>query len=156
MLESIPKHESLTVEFKSDRGRLPDADLAAAVICLANTEGGDLYVGIEADGKVTGLHPAHQNVAGLAAMIANRTVPPLSVRVEAIDTPSGRVAKVAVPKSRQLVATSEGLVLGSYHTWILPNSWGARSATRGTWPNPALKRTTACGLRNLISMPPAR
>ncbi len=110
MPESIPEQESLTVEFKSDRGRLPDADLAAAVICLANSEGGELYVGIEADGKVTGRHPAHQNVAGLAAMIANRTVPPLSVRVEAIDTQNGRVAKVTVPKSRQLVATSEGVL----------------------------------------------
>lgn len=106
----LPSHESLTVEFKSDRDRLPDSELAAAVVCLANTDGGDLYIGIEPDGSVTGLHAAHQNVAGLAAMIANRTVPPLSVRVEAIDTRSGRVAKVMVPKSRQLVATSDGIL----------------------------------------------
>jgi ATP-dependent DNA helicase RecG len=106
----IPERESLTVEFKSDRDRLPDSELVAAVICLANTDGGDLYVGVEADGKVTGLHPTHANVAGLAAMIANRTVPPLSVRVEAIDVPTGRVARVSVPKARQLIATSEGLL----------------------------------------------
>lgn len=36
----IPKVESLTVEFKSDRKRLPDAELVEAVVCLANAEGG--------------------------------------------------------------------------------------------------------------------
>lgn len=106
----IPKRESLTVEFKSGRDRLPDNDLVAAVVCLANTDGGELFVGVEPDGSVSGLHATHQNVAGLAAMIANRSVPPLSVRVESIDTKDGRIAKVSVPKSRQLTATSEGLL----------------------------------------------
>lgn len=110
MDDLIPKTESLTIEFKSDRERLPDTDLVAAVICLANTEGGDLFIGVEADGSVSGLHAAHANVAGLAAMIANRTVPPLSVRVEAIDVAGQRVAKVSVPKARQLIATSDGLL----------------------------------------------
>lgn len=106
----IPERESLTVEFKSDRNRLPDRDLVAAVICLANTEGGEVYVGVEQDGKVTGLHPSHQNVAGVAALIANQTSPPLAVRVEVLAVGEHRVAKIVVPKSRQLVATSEGLL----------------------------------------------
>jgi ATP-dependent DNA helicase RecG len=110
MTRLIPEHESLTVEFKSDRDRLPDRELAAAVICLANTDGGELYVGVEDDGTVTGLHPAHGNVTGLTAMIANTTIPPVSVRVEALDIDGQRVAKILVPKSRQLVATSEGLL----------------------------------------------
>lgn len=110
MASLIPERESLTVEFKSDRDRLPDAELVAAVICLANTDGGDLYIGVETNGSVSGLHATHANVAGLAAMIANRTVPPLSVRVEAIDVSEGRVAKVSVPKARQLIATSDGLL----------------------------------------------
>lgn len=107
----IPDRESMTVEFKSDRDRLPDRDLVAAVVCLANAEGGELYVGVEEDGTPTGLHEAHHNVQGLAAMIANRTVPPLSVRVEALEVAGNRVAKVNVPKSRQLVATSDGVLL---------------------------------------------
>ena len=36
---AIPSEESLTVEFKSDRKRLPDAELVAAVLYLANVEG---------------------------------------------------------------------------------------------------------------------
>jgi ATP-dependent DNA helicase RecG len=100
----------LTIEFKSDLKRLSDKDLAAAVVCLANTEGGDIYLGVEKDGQVTGLHQEHQNLAGLTAMIANRTNPPLSIRLEAIDIQGKRIARLMVPKSRRLVSTSEGLL----------------------------------------------
>ncbi len=110
MTRDIPERESLTVEFKSDRARLADRDLIAAVICLANTEGGELYLGVEDDGRVTGLHPVHQNLTGLTALIANLTSPPLTARVEAIDVEPHRIARISVPKSRQLVATSDGLL----------------------------------------------
>jgi len=110
MTRDIPERESLTVEFKSDRDRLSDRDLIAAVICLANTEGGDIYLGVEDDGTVTGLHRAHQNLTGLTALIANLTSPPLTVRVEAMDVERRRIVKISVPKSRQLVATSDGLL----------------------------------------------
>ncbi len=110
MINLIPEQESLTVEFKSDRKRLPDSDLVGAIVCLANTEGGELYLGVEKDGVATGLHPEHQNLTGLTVLIANRTNPPLSVRVELLETGGKRVARIMVPKSRQLVATSDGLL----------------------------------------------
>jgi ATP-dependent DNA helicase RecG len=110
MTRTIPTTESLTVEFKSDRQRLPDRELVAAVVCLANTEGGVIYLGVEKDGTVTGLHPEHQYLTGLAAMIANRTAPPLSVRVEVLQEEGKRVASILVPMSRRLVATSDGLL----------------------------------------------
>lgn len=110
MKRLIPDRESLTVEFKSDRKRLPDRELIASVVCLANTEGGEIYLGVENDGKVTGLHPSHQNVTGVVALIANHTVPPLTVRIEVLEINSQRVFKITVPKSRQLVATTEGLL----------------------------------------------
>ena len=49
---------------------------------LANTQGGYLIVGIEDNGKITGLHKKHQNMQGLASLIASRTVPSLSVKTE--------------------------------------------------------------------------
>jgi ATP-dependent DNA helicase RecG len=109
-MSMLPERESLTVEFKSDRDRLPDRELVAAVVCLANSEGGELYLGVEDDGSPTGLHAAHQNLTTLGAFIANRTNPPLSVRVEAVKIGGQRVAKICVPKSRHLVATSEGIL----------------------------------------------
>ena len=106
----IPDKESITVEFKSDLKRLPDRDLIAAVVCLVNTEGGEIYLGVEKNSKVTGLHQAHQNIAGLTALIANRTNPPVSVRVELLMIDNKRVAKIIVPKSKRLVSTSEGVL----------------------------------------------
>jgi ATP-dependent DNA helicase RecG len=106
----IPERETLTVEFKSDRDHLPDRELIAAVVCLANTDGGELDIGVEDDGQVTGLHPEHRSFAGVAALIANRTVPPLSVRAEALMVEGTPVGKLLVPKARSLVATSEGLL----------------------------------------------
>ncbi len=81
----IPESESLIVELKSDKNRLPDKDLVLAAVCLANTDGGIIYLGVENDGRPTGLHPDHRDITGMTAMIANRTVPPLSVRAALVD-----------------------------------------------------------------------
>ncbi len=106
----ITQGESLTVEFKSDLKCLPDRELLAAVVSLANTDGGDLLLGVEDDGTITGLHPNHRNITTLPSLIANRTNPSLSVRVETVEIPQGLIARIQVPKSRQLVSTSEGLL----------------------------------------------
>jgi ATP-dependent DNA helicase RecG len=110
MTRTIPIRESLTVEFKSDRNRLPDRELIATVVCLANTDGGEIYLGVEDDGTITGLHQEHLNLAPLAAMIANRTNPPVSVRVTALQEDGKPIARIEVPQSTRLIATSDGLL----------------------------------------------
>lgn len=106
----IPTSESLTVEFKSDRRCLSDRELLETIVCLANTEGGAVYLGVEDDGTPTGLHANHANVDGLGAMIANRTVPSVAVGVERLEIEGVAVARIEVPKARQLVATSDGVL----------------------------------------------
>ncbi|MCS6844058.1 MAG: ATP-binding protein [Caldilineales bacterium] len=104
-----------TLEFKSDRGPLSDADLVETVVCLAKAEGGKLFIGVEQDGKITGLHPRHQtDPHHLEALISARTVPPLNVQVFFLNLPSGTVAVVEVPRSNQPVATSDGRMLIRY------------------------------------------
>jgi ATP-dependent DNA helicase RecG len=105
----LPTSESLTVEFKSDRKRLGDDELIEAVVCLANTEGGAVYLGIEDDGAVTGLHASRPEPKGLAALIANRTAPAVIVDVETLDINGARVVRLNVPKATQVVSTSQGL-----------------------------------------------
>ncbi|MGQ9677377.1 MAG: RNA-binding domain-containing protein [Chloroflexota bacterium] len=100
--------ETLTVEFKSDLKRLPDRDIIATVVALANTEGGIVLVGVEDDGTVTGIHRDHSDPPGLAALIANRTIPPVTVEVELVKTRGHSVLRVRVPKARSIVSTSEG------------------------------------------------
>lgn len=107
----IEKKESLTVEFKSDRKRLSDSVLVDAVVAMANTEGGVIYEGIEDDGTVTGVHPAHKDAPGLCAMVANKTLPSVRVCSELVDVEGTTVMKVTVPVSPQIVATSDGRVL---------------------------------------------
>jgi len=107
----IRQGESLRLEFKSDVKGLPDRDLTAAVVSLANTEGGDVLLGVEDDGTVTGLNDKHLNVSGIPALIANKTNPSLTVSVERYDLQTGSAARITVPKSRQLVSTSEGLLV---------------------------------------------
>jgi len=48
------------LEFKSDKTRLSDRDLVSAISALANTDGGELWLGVENDGTVSGLHPDHK------------------------------------------------------------------------------------------------
>ena len=104
----LPKRETLTVEFKSDRKKLSDAEIFEAVVAFANTEGGDLYLGIEDDGEVTGVHKLHESVTTVSAFIANNTMPPVSVRAEIIED-KYPVLKISVPKSYSgIVATVSG------------------------------------------------
>jgi ATP-dependent DNA helicase RecG len=110
ILELIDQGESLTVEFKSDLKCLPDRELVAAVVALANTEGGELLLGVDDDGAITGLHANHINLAGLPALIANKTNPSIAVKVESVQLNGFPIARIIVPKSRQLVSSSDGLL----------------------------------------------
>lgn len=107
----IPTNESLTVEFKSDLKKYPDSDIFDAVVAFANTEGGSLFLGVEDDGEITGVHESHKNPITLSAYIANNTVPPVSIRAEIIDE-AKPVLQICVPKSYSgIVATVSGKIL---------------------------------------------
>lgn len=107
----LPKNETLTVEFKSDRKKLSDSEVFEAVVAFANTEGGDLYIGIEDDGEVTGIHKDHNNITAVNALVANNTIPPVSVRTEMIDD-IYPVIKISVPKVYSgITATASGKTL---------------------------------------------
>ncbi len=101
--------ESLIVEFKSDKNCLPDGDIIDAVVAFANTDGGSLYLGVEDNGEITGLHKNHKDITQLMAFIANKTVPPVSVRAEILELDKA-VLKITVPKRTSIVASSNGKI----------------------------------------------
>ena len=78
LLALIRQSESMTLEFKSDAKCLPDRELVAAVVALANSDGGKLLLGVEDDGEISGLHANHFNTKGLPALIAIKRIPLLS------------------------------------------------------------------------------
>lgn len=105
----IPQKETMEIEFKSDLKKLSDSELIDAIVAFANTSGGVLYLGVEDDGTMTGIHETHKDYTQLAAFIANRTVPPIAVQIEPIQSEIDiLVLAIRVPKSRSIVASSSG------------------------------------------------
>lgn len=104
--------ETLTVEFKGEeKERLPDEDLILAVVCLANTEGGILLIGVEDDKRITGAKlrgnkPPDTDL--LRAFIRNKTMPGIDVGVVVHQLREGMVIEVQVAKAHSVVATSKG------------------------------------------------
>lgn len=108
----VAEGETLSVEFKRD-APISDSELVEAVVCLANTDGGMLLLGVEDDGVISGLHTSHlpANPRQLEALIANRTVPGVRVRVELVTVRDKTVAAVEVTKAERVVQTSDGKAL---------------------------------------------
>ena len=109
-MRTIPIKETLEIEFKSDVKCYPDHDLIEEIVGMANTVGGNLYLGVEDDGSITGVHKKHKDAVGVTALIANNTVPPIAVRAEII-TEEKDILKIEVPRSRAIVSTSSGKIL---------------------------------------------
>lgn len=111
MTRIIPEKESVSVEFKSDLSCLPDSDIIETIVALSNSAGGDLYLGVEDNGVITGVHKDHKDITRLYAFIANNTVPPVSARVELVND-AEPVIKISIPKSvNGIIATASGKVL---------------------------------------------
>lgn len=110
-MRTIPNTETLDVEFKSDLKCYPDHDLIEEIVGMTNTIGGVLYLGVEDDGTITGVHKKHNDAVGVTALIANNTVPPISVRAEVIYEESHNILKIEIPRSRGVVATTWGKIL---------------------------------------------
>ncbi len=110
-MRNIPEKETLTIEFKSDLKKLHDNDLIDAVIGMTNTKGGMLFLGVEDNGAITGLHKQHTDEIGVTALIANKTVPSVAVRAEIITEEEKNVLKIEIPMSKTIVASSDGKIL---------------------------------------------
>ncbi len=73
---NIPKHESLTVEFKSCWEVVKDGlNIKKTLVAFANTEGGDIYVGIDDDGSVRGITDIHDVEERLYSTIRDAIFP---------------------------------------------------------------------------------
>jgi ATP-dependent DNA helicase RecG len=83
--ELLQGGETIAVEFKGEEhGGLNDTNLVLAIVCIANTDGGTLLIGVEDDGRITGARARHASSTDadrLVALVRSRTVPPLQVNV---------------------------------------------------------------------------
>jgi len=112
VLEMVAAGESLTVEFKS--GGIDQDELAAAVVCLANGDGGCLLLGVADDRQIDGINPDKLDYADphrLAATIASRTEPTVMIEPEMVQVGDSLVAAIEVPATDDVHATSKGRYL---------------------------------------------
>lgn len=108
----LPVKESLTIEFKSEQKRPQSHDETADnVAAPANTEGGTLYLGIEGDDTVIGVCDEYRNINEPAALVLNRTIPQLPVRVALLYESKVPIASIETDNNRQIISTSQGKVL---------------------------------------------
>lgn len=108
----VGQGESLTTEFKRGRSNtLNDEAIVEAVVCLANGAGGVLLLGVDDNGRITGLDPRHGRTTEphlLQAMILNRTDAPVATDVEVITVDGKQVAVITVPAMSTPVGTRSG------------------------------------------------
>lgn len=106
----LEQGETETVEFKSDRAPLNDRDLVEAVVCLANSRGGKILLGVEDNGVVTGIHPSRNGVrlGRYISLISSRTVPSLYVEIYPFLLEESTIIIFDIQPSPVIIATSDG------------------------------------------------
>lgn len=115
--------ENLHTEFKRDIGH-PD-DLAPEIVAFANTNGGQILVGVTDDGHITGVAQPDELARLVDNVAYNNCEPPISILQEVIYSPEGlAVLVVVVPKGEQRpYRTNRGL-------YYVRTSSGHRQASR--------------------------
>jgi ATP-dependent DNA helicase RecG len=115
----IEAGETFNVEFKGEENALlPDSELIETVVCLANRPAGEsawLLVGVEDDGRVTGLRPRKDNTRidpqKVQALIANNTRPLLACNIEVLHFENKSLLVIEVPSARSPIGTAGGKYL---------------------------------------------
>jgi len=97
--ERILKGENLHTEFKES---LPDNEtLAKSIVCFANTDGGQLIIGVSDSGNITGVGDSDEAVRKIDDVAFNRCEPPISILPETVDMDSKIVLIINIPKGEQ-------------------------------------------------------
>ena len=139
--------QSRTLVYASDQAGHRDESLALTAVSLANTGGGLIYLGIEPDGRVSGLRPDRGDGQRLVRRIAECTHPAIAVRVTPQKLEHTYVFQIEVPRSAGLVATSDGRL------------YCRRETLRGTFENRPLlpyhfaSRLVGSGILDVTAQP---
>lgn len=98
VLALISQGENSSVEFKSANAH-PDS-LAKEMIAFANTQGGALLIGVEDDGRISGLTDSVDHETRIANIARNNINPPITIESAIVTLPEGRVLLVKVGRGR--------------------------------------------------------
>lgn len=126
LLERVATWENLHTEFK--RWPLPADDLAPSLVAFANTDGGQLVLGISEDRTLLGVEDSDKVATFVDNVAANNCEPPITVVQEVLRDPtqvgSKMVVVVNIPKGdMRPYRTNRG-------TYYVRTSSGRRHASR--------------------------
>jgi len=97
--ERILKGENLHTEFKES---VPDNEtLAKSIVCFANTDGGQLIIGISNSGDIVGVEDLDEAVRKIDDVAFNRCEPPISILPETVDMDGEIVLIINIPKGEK-------------------------------------------------------
>lgn len=101
---SLPKFESMTVEFKQEWNDKKDgAGIKKTLVAFANTAGGDLYIGVSDDGQVLGLDDPNLIEEKIATTVRDSISPSLvgNISVDRLNDEAGKtILRVHVDAGR--------------------------------------------------------
>ncbi|MHA1267976.1 MAG: RNA-binding domain-containing protein, partial [Candidatus Helarchaeota archaeon] len=99
LLERIAKGEDYHTEFKE---QLPDRnELAKQIVCFANTDGGQLIIGVNDSGEIIGIEDLDEKMCIVDDVAFNRCQPPISVLQESVVSDNKTVLVINIPKGDQ-------------------------------------------------------
>ncbi|MCO6450515.1 MAG: putative DNA binding domain-containing protein [Caldilineales bacterium] len=103
----LQRQPGLQLDFQ---GVLDPNPILETIVSFANSEGGQIVVGANASGRVTG-GIVVEDIENLLQMSLYRIRPPLRVEVETFELPQGTVLVLNVPRSNELHSLIDGRVL---------------------------------------------
>ena len=99
LMEKLSKGEGFHTEFNQT---LPSKEtLAKEVVCFANTDGGQLFFGVNDSGEVTGLEDIDSAMLLIEDVAYQRCEPPITILQEIISIGNQTVLVVNIPKGKQ-------------------------------------------------------
>lgn len=105
----LPSSETQLVEFKSFLGGISDKELARSLCAFANTDGGEIYLGVTDSGKAVGLKVSPQILDRVQNAAREGCTPPVSVTLSNIPLRDNlSVLKISTARSGNLHSTSDG------------------------------------------------
>jgi len=99
LLETIAKGEDSYTEFKEEKAH--SDDLAAEIVAFANTEGGNLIIGVSDDGEIIGVTDLDREMQRIDNICANNCEPTIYSTIEKLIIDDKKILIVKIPKGPQ-------------------------------------------------------
>lgn len=104
----IPLEEGYLVEFKAFKGAISVKELAKTMCAFANTDGGNIYIGVTDNRQIHGVHITPMLLDNIQNAAREVCVPSISMVLSEIAMENKKVLRISVEKSGHLHSVSAG------------------------------------------------